>query len=130
MSHQVIDPMSVADMQAVSSAESAAVAAHRILRVGVVGCGVIGAGLAEACARAGHGRQGSPGHCQVERVALRPDDRPRAGRAAAPVNCGNALIVKQTLHLPKTRAPRPELPAQSLGRDVSLRLGASRSGGW
>lgn len=34
MSHQVIGAMSVADMQAVSSAESAAVAAHRILRGG------------------------------------------------------------------------------------------------
>lgn len=53
MSHQVIEQTSVADMPAVAPAESAAVAAQRILRVGVVGCGVMGAGLAEACARAG-----------------------------------------------------------------------------
>jgi 3-hydroxybutyryl-CoA dehydrogenase len=53
MSHQVIEQTSVADRPAVAPAESAAVAAQRILRVGVVGCGVMGAGLAEACARAG-----------------------------------------------------------------------------
>ncbi|KPI30285.1 3-hydroxybutyryl-CoA dehydrogenase [Actinobacteria bacterium OK074] len=55
MPHQLTDPMEMADMPSVSSAEpkSAAAAAQRILRVGVVGCGVMGAGLAEICARAG-----------------------------------------------------------------------------